>query len=108
MGWVSVVGWWWVVGGWVVGGGWWVVGGLVVEESADSFDAVVVVLSSFFILPLSPFFFPLHSFLFSPFFILPRSPSFFLSIVPQCTNKLAGRSFLTVRRSRVGIPTRWT
>ena len=45
----------------------------MVEESADSFDAVVVVLSSFFILPLSPFFFPLHSFLFSPFFILPHS-----------------------------------
>mgnify|MGYP006108310031 CR=1 FL=1 len=91
----------------------------MVEESADSFDAVVVVLSSFFILPLSPFFFPLHSFLFprSSFFLIlssfPRSflfPPFFLflSIVPQCTNKLAGRSFLTVRRSRVGIPTRWT
>jgi len=91
----------------------------VVEESADSFDAVVVVLPSFFILPLSPFFILLPL---SPFFILlhsssfPRSSSFFLfspfflflSIVPQCTNKLAGRSFLTVRRSRVGIPTRWT
>jgi hypothetical protein len=58
------------------------VGGLVVEESADSFDAVVVVLSSFFILPLSPVCFPLHSFLFprSSFFLVlssfPRSSSF--------------------------------